>query len=111
MAKLWQDRPLKLVFGMLESHDAEAFLKPMALLVAGAVTVAVPGEPSSRSAENAATAAAAAGIRAEPAPDVATAIRRVATGAPGRVLICGSLYLAGSVLAQNSTGADGTPVT
>ena len=111
MARRWQDRPLKLVFGMLESHDAEAFLRPLAPFVAGAVTVAVPDEASSRSAENAAAAAAAVGIDAEPAADTAMAIRRVAIGAPGRVLICGSLYLAGSVLAQNSTGADGAPVT
>jgi dihydrofolate synthase / folylpolyglutamate synthase len=111
MAKQWRDRPLKLVFGMLESHDAEAFLAPLAPFVAGAVTVAVPGEASSRSAANAAAAAAMAGIDAEPAPDIETAIRRAATGARGRLLICGSLYLAGSVLAQNSTGADARPVT
>jgi dihydrofolate synthase / folylpolyglutamate synthase len=99
----WRDRPLKLVFGMLESHDAEAFLRPLAPHIAGIVTIAIPGEPASRSAENAADAARVAGIAAVAiAPDMAAAIRLAAIGPPGRILICGSLYLAGQVLAQNA---------
>ena len=45
--------------------------------------------------------AASCGFNAEPAPDIETAIRRVqeAEGEPLRILICGSLYLAGHVLA------------
>jgi dihydrofolate synthase / folylpolyglutamate synthase len=101
MARAWQDRPLKLVFGMLETHDAEAFLASLAPYVGGAVTIAVPGEPATRSAENAADAARAVGIVAEPATTIAEAVKRAATGAPGRVLICGSLYLAGKVLEEN----------
>ncbi len=100
-ARAWRDRPLKLVFGMLETHDAEAFLASLAPYVGGAVTIAVPGEPATRSAENAAEAARAAGIAAEPAVSIAEAIERAATGTPGRVLICGSLYLAGKVLEEN----------
>ncbi|HEY5208468.1 MAG TPA: folylpolyglutamate synthase/dihydrofolate synthase family protein [Stellaceae bacterium] len=105
MAQTWRDKPLRLIFGMLESHDAVAFLKSLAPHVAGAVTVAVPGEPATRSADNAAAAARAAGIAAEPAPDIRTAVGRAATGTPGRVLICGSLYLAGGVLAENRPNA------
>jgi dihydrofolate synthase/folylpolyglutamate synthase len=100
-AKEWQDRPLRLVFGMLEGHDAVAFLKPLAPSVAGIVTVAVPGEASTRSAEDAAAAARAVGMKAETAPDIAAALSKAVSGAPGRVLICGSLYLAGHVLAEN----------
>jgi dihydrofolate synthase / folylpolyglutamate synthase len=103
MAREWQDKPLRLVFGMLESHDAVAFLKPLAPSVAGIVTIAVPGEASTRSAENAADAARQAGITADTAPDIAAALQKSAVGAPGRVLICGSLYLAGHVLAENAT--------
>jgi dihydrofolate synthase/folylpolyglutamate synthase len=103
VAREWQDKPLRLVFGMLESHDAAEFLKPLATSVAGLVAVAVPGEPSSRSADNAAAAARAAGIAADTAPDIAAALKLATTGAPGRVLICGSLYLAGHVLAENGT--------
>jgi dihydrofolate synthase/folylpolyglutamate synthase len=102
MAKSWRDKPLRLVFGMLESHDAVAFLKSLAPDVAAAVTIAVPGEPATRSAENAAEAARAAGIAAATtAPDIRAALARAASGAPGRVLVCGSLYLAGHVLAEN----------
>ena len=68
----------------------------------GLVTVAVPGEPATRSADNAAAAAREAGIAAvETAPDIKTALKQAAVGTPGRVLICGSLYLAGQVLALN----------
>jgi dihydrofolate synthase / folylpolyglutamate synthase len=103
MAREWQDKPLHLVFGMLESHDATAFLRSLAPSVAGIVTVAVPNEEASRSPDNSAAAARAAGAKnVETAPDIATAVRKAATGKRGRVLICGSLYLAGSVLAENN---------
>jgi dihydrofolate synthase / folylpolyglutamate synthase len=101
MARNWHDWPLWLVFGMLETHDAEAFLAPLAPHVAGAVTIAVPGEAASRSAENAAEAARNAGIAARPAGSIKEAIALAAAGPPGRVLICGSLYLAGKVLEEN----------
>ena len=103
-AKGWADRPLRLVFGMLETHDAAAFLRPLAPVVAGAVTIAVPGEPATRSADNAAAAAREAGIaQVEPAASIAEAVSRAATGPAGRILICGSLYLAGKVLAENGS--------
>ena len=103
MARQWSDKPLRLVFGMLEGHDAQAFLTSLAPSVAGAVTLAVVGEPSTRSADNAAEAARAAGVKnVETAPDIESAIAKAATGRPGRVLICGSLYLAGHVLARNN---------
>lgn len=101
IAREWQDKPLHLVFGMLESHDAAAFLKSLTPKVASAVTIAVPGEPATRSADDAAAAARQSGIAAETAPDIAAAVKKAASGAPGRILICGSLYLAGRVLALN----------
>ena len=56
---------------------------------------------------SAAAAAATAGLAAEPIADVETALaavgREAADGAPARILICGSLYLAGAVLAANGT--------
>jgi dihydrofolate synthase/folylpolyglutamate synthase len=68
-------------------------------------TVGIPGEHKSLTAEQAAAAARAAGIAAAPAASVAAALaaivgRRREEG-PARVLICGSLYLAGTVLADN----------
>jgi dihydrofolate synthase / folylpolyglutamate synthase len=108
MAWEWRDRPLHLVFGMLRGHDAAGFLRPLAPCIAGLRAVAVPGEATTRSAEESATVARELGIAAAPAGDVAAAIRMAASAAPsGRVLICGSLYLAGHVLAENARHANG----
>ena len=99
----WRDRPLHLVAGMMNSKAAQDFLAPLAPLAAGLYTVAIPGEANSFTAVEAADAAKAAGFAAQPAADIATALDRIAGDAagPGRVLICGSLYLAGRVLAEN----------
>jgi dihydrofolate synthase/folylpolyglutamate synthase len=99
-----RDRPLHLVFGMMNSKAVRDFLAPLAPLVRSLHAVAIPGEPNSLSAEAAAGEAGAVGCSASPAPDVAAALARIAARAdgPGRVLICGSLYLAGRVLADNA---------
>lgn len=101
MAKQWQDRPLHLVFGMLKSHDAQAFLRPLAPYLATLGTVAIPGEPNALTAEAAAAAARDVGIAATPRAGIAAAVAAAAEGPAGRVLICGSLYLAGRVLQEN----------
>ena len=88
------------VFGMLASHDASAFLKPLAPAVTRLAAVAIPGEANALSAAAAATAASGLGIAAAPYSAIAEAV--AAMGAlGGRVLICGSLYLAGQVLREN----------
>ncbi|MEE8535787.1 MAG: bifunctional folylpolyglutamate synthase/dihydrofolate synthase, partial [Kiloniellales bacterium] len=98
----WRDRPLHLVLGMLDNKDLGGFLKPLAPLAGRVQTVAIAGAPASLSAEQAAAEAKAAGIAAQPSPDLDSALRAVAAGSvPGRILICGSLYLAGQVLAEN----------
>ncbi len=96
----WHDRKLSLVFGMLKTHDAKAFLAPLAPHVAAFAAIAIPGEANSFSAEEAADAAHAAGIPASAHPTIAAAIDAVARPNT-RILICGSLYLAGRVLAEN----------
>lgn len=101
----WPAMPLHLVFAMLNNRDPRAFLEVLAPLAAGLAAVAIPGEHKSWTAAEAAAAAVAAGIPAEAAGDVGQAIRSIGarTGdRPVRVLICGSLYLAGEVLADNS---------
>jgi len=101
-ARTWRDRPLHLVFGMLSTHDAREFLQAFAEDAADVGTVAVPGEANSRSAEDSATAARAAGLAAESYPSVAAAVLAASRKpGPSRILICGSLYLAGTVLAEN----------
>ncbi len=100
VAENWRERPLSLVFGMLNTHDPAGFLEPLAPFVARLAAVAIPGEPNARSAEELADAARRLGVEASSAPDLAGAVA-LAAAPGGRALICGSLYLAGRVLAEN----------
>jgi dihydrofolate synthase/folylpolyglutamate synthase len=99
----WRDRPLVLVFAMLKTKDNTGFLAPLAGLAQRALTVAIPGEAASLDADSAAAAARRVGLAAEACESVHDALCRAAgSGEPSaRVLICGSLYLAGAVLAEN----------
>lgn len=102
----WGDRPLALVYGMLSTKSAQGFLKPLARRARDLHAVRIPGEPASLSAAEAAAAARESGFEAEEAESVAGALRGLVAkgGPPRRVLICGSLYLAGRVLAENGGG-------
>jgi dihydrofolate synthase / folylpolyglutamate synthase len=93
-------RPTGLVFGMLKTHDATAFLKPLAPYIKRLSAVAIPGETNTLSAAESVAAARRLGIDATPAKTLRDAVSAVS--APDqRTLICGSLYLAGKVLAAN----------
>ncbi len=99
----WGDRPLYLVVGMLNTKDAAGFLRPLAPYAAALAGVTIPGEQNPHHAEAIATAARSVGIRASTAPSVEAALQEFrGHSAGGRVLICGSLHLAGTVLAENS---------
>ncbi|MGE5475651.1 MAG: bifunctional folylpolyglutamate synthase/dihydrofolate synthase [Bacteroidales bacterium] len=103
-AENWRDRPLFAVFGMLNNKDVDGYFAPLAGRFAALRAVAIPGEANTLSAEDAALAARRNGCTdAEAAAGVDAALREL-TGHAGtaRVLICGSLYLAGVVLAENS---------
>jgi dihydrofolate synthase/folylpolyglutamate synthase len=95
-------KPVGLVLGMMGQKDARGFVEQFRGLVRRIVTVPVPGGPeSAHEPEKLAALAGWAGFNAEAAGDVETAIRRLQEreGQPLRILICGSLYLAGHVLA------------
>lgn len=95
-------RPLHLVCGMLSTKDVGGFLRPLGARATSLEAVSIPGETATLPAEATAAAAREAGIAAETAPDLASAVARIAARAPeARILICGSLYLAGRVLAEN----------
>jgi dihydrofolate synthase / folylpolyglutamate synthase len=96
-------RPIHLVFGMLDTKEPRQFLRPLSPLVRSLVAVPVPGEHASLSTAAAAEHARAVGISASEAADAQAAVAVIAqsTTQPCRILICGSLYLAGSVLAEN----------
>lgn len=100
----WQDRPLYLIFGMLGTKDAQGFLRPLASQAQTLCAVPISGETAALSAEDAALAARAEGLRqAVACADPLTAISHLIKTAPkpGRILICGSLYLAGHILRDN----------
>jgi dihydrofolate synthase/folylpolyglutamate synthase len=100
-------RPLYLVTGMLTTKDPIGFFEPFAGLAKRVYTVPVPGSPASRDPDELAEAGRAAGLTVEAAAGVDQAFDAIVaeSGAaePPRILICGSLYLAGAVLAANDT--------
>ena len=95
-------RPLHLIVGMLGLKDAEGFLRHFRGLARHVITVPIPGAHEQPFTPDAlAEAAHKAGLPSEPASGVEEALQRCDSHFPGpkRVLICGSLYLAGHVLA------------
>lgn len=95
-------RPLHLIVGMLGLKDAEGFLRHFRGLARHVITVPIPGAHEQPFAPDAlAEAAHKAGLPSEPASGVEEALQWCDSHFPGpkRVLICGSLYLAGHVLA------------
>ncbi|MDD9731575.1 bifunctional folylpolyglutamate synthase/dihydrofolate synthase [Mameliella sp. AT18] len=93
------ERPTHLICGMLNTKDARGFLTPLAAVADSLTAVNIPGEANTLSAEDTARMAGDSGHRALMAEDVGAALRAIVAETPdARVLICGSLYLAGSVL-------------
>lgn len=96
-------RPTHLVCGMLNTKDVVGYMRPLAEVADDLIAISIPGEPNTLSAEETAQAATEAGLRARTASDAAEAVNRIASEHPGsRILICGSLYLAGRILRENS---------
>jgi dihydrofolate synthase/folylpolyglutamate synthase len=96
-------RPLVLIWGMLNSKEAAGFIASFAGLAKSVVTLAVPGEENATPAEILAAVAAGQGIAARTAGSLSEALRIAGETLPApRILICGSLYLAGRVLAAHS---------
>lgn len=96
------DCSLHLIAGMLNNRNAVDFLRIFAPLAQSIQIVAIPGEENTHDPEAVALAARNEGIDAHAAPNVAAAVQVLAdlNEPTGRVLICGSLYLAGSILAM-----------
>ena len=95
-------RETHLICGMLNTKDVRGYMAPLAPHVARLHAVSIPGEANTLPAEVTCAAAISAGISAVTAASVAEALAVIVNTAPqARVLICGSLYLAGSVLRDN----------
>jgi dihydrofolate synthase / folylpolyglutamate synthase len=98
----WQDRPLYLVVGMLNTKDASGFLAPLAARATALRAVTIPREPNALPAHAIVAAAREFKLEAQSTASVFAALRDfTAHNATGRILICGSLHLAGTVLADN----------
>jgi dihydrofolate synthase / folylpolyglutamate synthase len=98
----WRDRSLYLIVGMLNTKDAGGFLAPLAPFVRLLQAVTIPGEENPHPAAQIVEDARAVGIPAFQADTIEAALRDVVQREDaGRVLICGSLHLAGVVLAKN----------
>ncbi|MCE8552719.1 bifunctional folylpolyglutamate synthase/dihydrofolate synthase [Ruegeria pomeroyi] len=95
-------RPTHLICGMLNTKDVTGYLRPLSAQAGSLTAVSIPGEANTLTADQTAEAARSVGLAASTAPDVATALARIVEIEPeARVLICGSLYLAGNILREN----------
>jgi dihydrofolate synthase/folylpolyglutamate synthase len=95
-------RETHLICGMLNTKDVSGYLTPLSEVADSLHAVSIPGEANTLSAEDTAQHATQAGMDAQISESVSAAIAEIAQKAPGaRILICGSLYLAGAVLREN----------
>ena len=100
--KSMPDRPTYLICGMLNTKDVSGYMRPLAAQAKGLTAVSIPGEINTLSADATASAAESVGLRASTAESVMAALADIVAMNPeARVLICGSLYLAGAVLREN----------
>ena len=96
-------RTTQIICGMLETKDVRSFLGALREAADKLYGVAIPGENASFPATSIALAASEVGFAAQASPNAENAVRRIAAeNADGRILVCGSLYLAGTVLQENS---------
>ncbi len=104
-------RPLYLIAGMMKTKDPIGYFRSFKGLAKHAVTVPLTTTTQGRSSYELAAAAAAAGLKATPCDDLQTAFSSISQAfekdreAP-RILICGSLYLAGEILDLNQMRPD-----
>ena len=102
LLKILPLKPTYMVCGMLNTKDVVGYMKPLSDVAQALHAVPIPGEQATLSAEQTAAAARDAGLQAYEAETVLAAIKEITASDPtARILICGSLYLAGAVLREN----------
>ena len=100
--KALPDRPIHLICGMLNTKDIAGYLRPLGKIAKSLTALSIPGEMNTLPADVTAEEARKAGFEATTAASVDEAITAITTkDANARILICGSLYLAGHVLREN----------
>lgn len=96
------NRPLHLICGMLNTKDIAGYLRPLAARAQTLHAVSIPNEVNTLPAAQTAKAATDVGMTAFEADSVKSAINAITKTTPNaRILICGSLYLAGVILREN----------
>jgi dihydrofolate synthase/folylpolyglutamate synthase len=103
---LQQPRPLVLIAGLLSSKDSQGFLDQFRALAPLVIAVPIPDHVASRKAEEVAAQARSAGYEALEAQSIEHALQLICERSwyqQPRIVICGSLYLAGDVLRRNET--------
>ncbi|MBM85653.1 MAG: bifunctional folylpolyglutamate synthase/dihydrofolate synthase [Rhodospirillaceae bacterium] len=95
---------IDLVFGTLNTRPAADFLAAFLGTVTSVRTVPIPGQVNTLSADEAAKSARHANLDAKASPDIKSAVKELAgmISGPQAILICGSLYLAGTVLKDHT---------
>ena len=97
-------RPTYLICGMLNTKAIDNYLSPFKGVVKKVIGVSIPNEVNTLTAQDTAQAARAAGLTATTATDVKTGIHEIAEIDPNaRIILCGSLYLAGHILRKNKS--------
>lgn len=102
-------RPLVIICGTLTTKDTGAFLEAFKGLAQEVLAVPLKAEYEAKPAREIAATANSIGIRAAACESVESALRFLAVRewrVPPRILITGSLYLAGEVLALNGTAPE-----
>ena len=95
-------RPLHMICGMLNTKDIAGYLRPLAPQVKSFQGVSIPDQAATLPASETVAHARAAGMDAVKADSVLAAVKAISTADPmARILISGSLYLAGHVLRDN----------
>jgi len=102
-ASIWKDKPLYAIIGMIKSKDPASFILPLAPHLKVIFAVSIKGEDASLSANKLAKMLRENGLECQPQPSIDVAITNLINKSkvPARILICGSLYLAGRVLLEN----------
>jgi dihydrofolate synthase/folylpolyglutamate synthase len=95
-------RPTHLICGMLNTKDVTGYMAALAAVAQSLFAVSIPGQSATLSAADTAQAARSAGLTAYEAENVTAALTAITAQDPAaRILICGSLYLAGEILKEN----------
>ncbi len=100
-----KNKKIFVIFSMLQDKDCAGFLKKIAPQVDHLVAITIPDESKSRKAKEIKIIAKEIGIKSESAENFLAAFEKILNmkkdGKTTLILVCGSLYLAGSFLDQN----------